>query len=383
MKLLFFSSMKGSPWGGSEELWAAAAMEAVQQGHEARACVFEWPGAIHPRLVTLQAAGIGLICRPLKRSRLLDQLRTPAWLREIDSFAPDVVCLSQGGAYEAAGRKSVHPFVHRMLTTGLPLINVVQYNDDDDDLRPAARKLACAINTHAAANAFVASRNITQAERALRASVPRSLVVRNPVNLVDPAQLPWPQASSPAELAVVARLQAATKGHDLLIEALADPRWRGRNWRLTCFGEGPDAEAFKAQAQRVGLADRVVFAGHASSVREIFVPRHLLVLPSRAEGTPLAMVEAMLLGRPCMVTNVGGCTDWVREGVEGWIAPTVTATDIGSALERAWTAQSRWPEFGAAARARALALHDPHPGRTLLNMMLEAATSGRADRSRR
>lgn len=373
MKLLFFSSMKGSPWGGSEELWASAALEAVRQGHEVRACVFEWPGPVHPRLAALQAAGVGLIRRSLKRSRILDRLRAPGWLRGIDAFSPHAVCLSQGGAYEAAGRKSVHPFIHRMLATGLPLVNVVQYNDDDDDLRPAARKLAAAINDHAAANAFVAARNIAQAERALRAPVPRAVVVRNPVNLADTSLLPWPAASSPAQFAVVARLQASTKGHDLLIEALADPRWRGRDWCLTCFGEGPDGEQFKAQAARSGLADRIIFAGHASSVRDLWTTRHVLVLPSRAEGTPLAMVEAMLLGRPCVVTDVGGCTDWIRDGVEGWVAPRATVSDIGAALDRAWAARGRWPEFADATRRTAERLHDPAPGQTLLKMLLNAA----------
>jgi glycosyltransferase involved in cell wall biosynthesis len=373
MRLLFFSSMKGSPWGGSEELWAAAATLAAANGHDVRACMFEWPGDLHPKLVVLQRAGIGLTLRPLKRTRVLDLLRSPKWLRELDEFAPHAVCLSQGGAYEAAGRRSVHPFIRRMFTDGMPLVNIVQYNDDDDDLRPAARSLAIAINQHAAVNAFVAKRNIAQAERALRASVPRARVVRNPVNLRDQSPLDWPSTGPTAEFAVVARLQASTKGHDLLLEALAAPAWRTRDWRLTFFGDGPDAGAFRSQAAAAGLADRVVFAGHAADIREVWTSRHLLVLPSRAEGTPLAMVEAMLLGRPCIVTDVGGCTDWVREGVEGWVAPQPRRVDVAGALERAWSARSRWPDMGRAARVRAMELHDPDPGRTLLQLLIDTA----------
>jgi glycosyltransferase involved in cell wall biosynthesis len=372
MRLLFFSSMKGSPWGGSEELWAAAAAQAVSEGHDVCACVFEWPGDLHPKLASLADAGVRLIRRPLKRTRVLDLVRTPAWLREIDSFAPQAVCLSQGGAYEAAGRKSVHLFVRRLLATGLPLVNVIQYNDDDDDLRPATRALCIALNQHAAANCFVARRNIEQAERALKASVPRARVVRNPVNLRDASPLAWPRQNSPAEFAVVARLQASTKGHDLLLEALARPHWRPRDWRLTLFGDGPDSDAFKVQAAKAGLAERVVFAGHASNVRDIWATRHVLVLPSRAEGTPLAMVEAMMLGRPCVVTDVGGNSDWVRDGIEGWIAPRAAAADLDIALEHAWSRRDHWPQVGAAARSRALQLHDPDPGRTLLALLLES-----------
>ena len=374
MNLLFFSSMKGSPWGGSEELWAAAAHAALAVGHTVAACTFEWPGNLHPKLAALRDAGARIIRRPLKRTRILDLLRTPHWLREIDDFAPHAACLSQGGAYEAAGRKSVHPFVRRVLATGLPLVNVVQYNDDDDDLRPAARALAIAINQHAALNAFVARRNITQAERALRASVPRARVLRNPANLPDTSPVPWPAQDSPARFAVVARLQAATKGHDLLLDALSRPAWRERDWTLSLYGDGPDADAFRAQAARLNLANRVRFEGHASSIRDVWGAHHALILPSRAEGTPLAMVEAMLLGRPCLVTDVGGCADWVRHGVNGWLADGPAVESLSAALESAWADRARWPAIGAAARATALELHDSDPGRTLLNHLLAATT---------
>jgi len=374
MKLLFFSTMKGSPWGGSEELWAAATLEAVHAGHEVRASVFEWP-QMHARPRALADAGIKLILRPQKRSRILDHLRTPEWQREIEAFSPDVVCLSQGGAYEAAGRKSVHPFVRWLLARNIPFVNVVQYNDDDDDLRADTRSLAAALKARAHANAFVARRNIAQAARALRGPVPRAMVVRNPVNLMDTSALDWPIDVPPAEFAVVARLQAATKGQDLLLEALAAPIWQSRDWRLTLFGEGPDADAFASQAARLGLGERVVLAGQTTNIRAVWATRHLLILPSRAEGTPLAMVEAMLLARPCLVTDVGGCPDWVREGVEGWVAPRAAAPDIGAALQRAWDARAAWREVGLAARARALALHDPAPGRTLLSLLSDATTA--------
>ena len=372
MRLLFFSSMRGSPWGGSEELWAAAATEAVRAGHQVRASIFEWP-QVHARLRALADSGIGLMLRPQKRSRVLDRLRTPQWQREIEAFAPEAVCLSQGGAYEAAGRESVHPFVRWLLGRNIPFVNVVQYNDDDDDLRAGTRSVAVALNERAHANAFVAQRNITQAERALRQPVPRAMVVCNPVNLVDTSALAWPAVDAPAQFAVVARLQGATKGQDLLLEALAAPAWRSRDWRLTLFGEGPDADAFASQAARLGLSERVSHPGQTTSIRAAWAPRHLLILPSRAEGTPLAMVEAMLLARPCVVTDVGGCTDWVREGVEGWVATRATSADIGESLDRAWAARASWRDIGLAARARAVSMHDPAPGRTLLKVLTDAA----------
>ena len=80
MRVLFFSTMKGSPWGGSEELWHAAAMRAATDAHTVAACLFEWPGPRHPRLHELERAGVRLILRPQKRRRLLEKLALPAWM---------------------------------------------------------------------------------------------------------------------------------------------------------------------------------------------------------------------------------------------------------------------------------------------------------------
>lgn len=376
MRLLFFSTMKGSPWGGSEELWHAAAMEAARDAHQVAACVFEWPssesGSRQARLRELERAGVRVILRPLKRRRLLEKVTTPAWMRELAAFSPDRVCLSQGGAYEAAGRKSVHPFVRWLLKSPVAFVNLVQYNDDDDDLRRSTRRIARALNARAHVNAFVARRNIDQADRALRHEVPRACVLRNPVNLRDPAPLPWPETDGPAHLAVVARLQSSTKGQDLLLESLCNTAWRQREWRVSLFGQGPDEEMYRGLARQLGLGERVVFAGQVADVREIWRTHHVLVLPSRAEGTPLAMVEAMLLARPCLVTDVGGCADWIEHGVIGWLAPRADLAGVMVALEQMWTDRPRWREMGLAAAERAERMHDPNPGRTLLEMMLRA-----------
>lgn len=368
--------MKGSPWGGSEELWHAAAMEAARDAHQVAACVFEWPtsegGPRQTRLGELEQAGVRLIFRPLKRRRLLEKLSTPAWMRQIAAFAPDRVCLSQGGAYEAAGRKSVHPLVRWLLKSPVPFVNLVQYNDDDDDLRRGTRRIARALNAQAHVNAFVARRNIDQAARALKHDVPHACVLRNPVNLRDISPLPWPGDDCPARLAVVARLQSSTKGQELLLESLCSAAWKQRDWRVSLFGHGPDEEMFRGLARQLGLGERVVFAGQAADVREIWRTHHALVLPSRAEGTPLAMVEALLLARPCLVTDVGGCADWIEHGVNGWLAPRADLAGVMVALEQMWADRPRWREMGLAAAERAARMHDARPGRTLLEMVLRA-----------
>jgi glycosyltransferase involved in cell wall biosynthesis len=95
------------------------------------------------------------------------------------------------------------------------------------------------------------------------------------------------------------------KGVDLLLDALASLGQGGRAATLTIVGEGPDGEAFRAQANRLGLADAVRFAGYRPA-REAFSLGRVLVLPSRNESLPYIVLEAAAAGVPIIATRVGG-----------------------------------------------------------------------------
>lgn len=86
---------------------------------------------------------------------------------------------------------------------------------------------------------------------------------------------------------------------------------------------------------RLGIGDRVMFAGFAS-VENIWAENHVLVMPSRFEGLPLAMVEAMRSGRPVIATDVAGHREIVQDGVTGFLAEAPSATSFLAALERFW-----------------------------------------------
>lgn len=371
MKLLFFSSMGGSPWGGSEELWHRAALAALDAGHTVAVSVFDH-GSEVPQLAPLRERGAIMIPRPRRPSRLGEFLRRRPWLDRILAFAPEAICLSQGSAYECVGRRSTRPFFELLERTQSPFINVVQFNEPKTSLRGPMLRSCRRLYSLASCNAFVAARNIDEAAFTLGMPIPRARVVRNPVNLTDTSPLPPPASFEPFRFATLARLHIDAKGQDMLLEALATRAWRDDAWTLSLFGTGQDEKRLMDQASRLGLAARVHFKGQTSDVRAVWRDHHMLVLPSRAEGTPLAMVEAMLLARPCLVTDVGGCADWVTDGDHGFLAlPTVAG--IAAALDRAWTAKSRWPQLASAARARAESLHDPDPGRTLLGLLTSAA----------
>jgi glycosyltransferase involved in cell wall biosynthesis len=97
------------------------------------------------------------------------------------------------------------------------------------------------------------------------------------------------------------------------------------------------------------LNDRVVFAGHVSIVEEIWAFNHVLTMPSRWEGLPLAIVEAMLCARPVMATDVGGNSEVIENGVSGILAAAPTIASVREALEVLWTRREDLRDMGKAA----------------------------------
>jgi glycosyltransferase involved in cell wall biosynthesis len=95
-------------------------------------------------------------------------------------------------------------------------------------------------------------------------------------------------------------------------------------------------------------------------------------MPSRMEGMPLAVVEAMLCGRPTVLTDVGGHREWVSNGTEGWVVKELTVASYREALEAAWEARSSWELIGVNAHKKAISLYDPEPGQTFYLALKEA-----------
>jgi glycosyltransferase involved in cell wall biosynthesis len=95
------------------------------------------------------------------------------------------------------------------------------------------------------------------------------------------------------------------KAFDVLIEALAIFKQRGRPISATIAGDGPDAAKLKAKAEQCGVADLVRLIGYRP-VREAFVMGRMMVIPSRAESLPYVVLEAAAAGVPIVSTRVGG-----------------------------------------------------------------------------
>jgi glycosyltransferase involved in cell wall biosynthesis len=109
------------------------------------------------------------------------------------------------------------------------------------------------------------------------------------------------------------------KGHLRLLEALAlldTPT----PWRVVLGGSGPLEARLREQARRLGLAERVTFAGDVTDARAFWAGCDVALLLSDHEGSPNALIEAAFAGRPLVATAVGGTPEVVADG-SGFLVP--------------------------------------------------------------
>jgi glycosyltransferase involved in cell wall biosynthesis len=107
----------------------------------------------------------------------------------------------------------------------------------------------------------------------------------------------------------IGSLEQPYKGVDLLIDAVAQLARQGADLELVVVGDGRQRSALESRAERLGIATRVQFKGQVgatANVRRELDAATLFVLPSRTEGLPRAMVEAMARGLPCIGSAAGG-----------------------------------------------------------------------------
>jgi len=144
------------------------------------------------------------------------------------------------------------------------------------------------------------------------------------------------------------RYSPVDKAQYLLLEALADERWKNRDWQLTFIGiDGFGKFYLEKMLGFYGLhGEKIKILPHTKDVLAEIARHDALLMPSLAEGTPFAMIESMACARPALGTPIGGIPELILENRTGWLARTTDASDIAAALEKAWQERARWREFG-------------------------------------
>lgn len=338
------------------------------------------------QILSLEEAGIPLKCynngsslisRIAAKIKRRAGISTPLhpleeWLR---ATAPDLMVFSAdclGGM----------PGMQLAADLGIPYAFIMQANSESwwpfDSGREA---MNAAIDQARGSICFVGERNRDLFELQLGRRLPNALIVRNPHAALGMDPLPWQHPAGadadaePLRMAFVGRQEPVAKGQDIIFQVLSQPQWRERSWSLTLYGGGAGTQGVKAMAQMLGISDRLTFVPSYSSIEQVWGSAHVLVMASRYEGLPLALAEAMTLGRPAVFTDIADCAILLRDKIDGFVASFPSVIAYSEAMERLWANRSQLPQMGANAAQRVREFLPQDPVRSASEAILAASPS--------
>jgi glycosyltransferase involved in cell wall biosynthesis len=189
----------------------------------------------------------------------------------------------------------------------------------------------------------------------------RGPIVVAPSTIADPlangaAPAPSASAATACVIGCAARLNAV-KGLDLLLRALPRISAGAEQVQLWLAGDGPERAALESLAHELGVAAQVRFLGHcgAAAMAEFWGRIDIFALPSRWEGLPLVVLEAMAYAKPVVATAVDGIPEAVRDGETGVLVPVGHIEPLADALAALANDRDMRAAMGRAGRARFLA----------------------------
>jgi len=307
-----------------------------------------------PELDALEAEGVGVTRLDMVRavSPRLDRTHARAIETLLRELRPDVVHThsSKAGVLgrHASLRTGVGARVHTPHTFAFLFAAL---------FGPLKRRVYRAIEAHyARVTARLVAVSPSEAATFRASGVVAPDKVRVVPNGVDATRF---EGTAPADLAAlgldparpaaaVIGLIYAAKGQDLALRALAQVP----DLQLLVVGPGDQAEV-RALAADLGVADRVVFTGARDDVPALLAALDFLVLPSRWEGMPYIVIEAMAAGRAVLAHPVDGARDLVEHGATGHLTDAIDPDELaaGMAAMLSRSAEER-AALGAAGRER-------------------------------
>jgi glycosyltransferase involved in cell wall biosynthesis len=145
------------------------------------------------------------------------------------------------------------------------------------------------------------------------------------------------------------------KNQEVLLTALRRLRVSGVDAHLVIAGDGPLREFLHRRAVELEVADRVAFIGEVDDVRAVLTAMDVFVLPSTSvESFSNAALEAMAVGRPVILSDIGGAREMIDDGVEGYVVtPTELAARLPALIAALYADRRKRQQMGQAARNRA------------------------------
>ncbi len=140
------------------------------------------------------------------------------------------------------------------------------------------------------------------------------------------------------------------KAHEILIACMPEVLKDFPNTKVWIFGEGPLRADLQAQVERLGLSNSVKLPGKSDHIPSLLASADIFVLPSRWEGLPIALLEAMSAGLPCISTKVEGVDEVLVEGKHGLFVPVENPEMLAQAILQLLRHPETRSKMGEAAR---------------------------------
>ena len=141
----------------------------------------------------------------------------------------------------------------------------------------------------------------------------------------DQARIELGLPASARVVAGVGRLNPQ-KNFSLFLDIAAQlaPRFPGLHFLLA--GDGPEEKMLREKAAALGIAHRVTFSGYVADTRLVYLAADVLLMPSRYEGLPMTLLEAMAMGLPVVASQLDGIAEVIGDGREGFLVPSDDAS---------------------------------------------------------
>jgi glycosyltransferase involved in cell wall biosynthesis len=373
--------MEGLPWGGSEELWCGAAMVLLERGHELSFNCRKWPRPAEPLQQLIRSGAVPQfrgrrrLGRGLRRALVSMRLVRQRYHQWLKTSRPDLVVISFSCHTDDPQISNSCRELGIRYVILLQAASPYQWID--------ARSLAefQTAYAHAERCYFVSDENRQIVESNLAIGLSHSEIVDNPFNVKPSAAPPWPASEPLWHLAYVARIHFISKSQDVLLRILRQTKWRTRSLKVTFWGsDNGFLTRFRQLIDLYNLHEQVAYGGFATDIEALWAKHHGLLLPSRSEGNPLSLIEAMMCGRMVITTKVGRAAELIDDNYSGFLAPAATVELVDDALERAWQRRHEWQAMGQRAALAIRQRHSLRPCAEFAERILGLATQKAAAR---
>ena len=353
MRILILNSEYPPIGGGAGNASANIARCIAQMGHEVSVVTSRFGNLPHKELVNgLTIYRVPALRRRQDRSGALEQvlfiLSASFWtLGLIPSFKPDATLAFFGVPSGAVAWlvKKIHkiPYVISLRGGDVPGFRPYDFRVYHKLIAPFLRLIW--------KNAFAVVANSNGLRELALAFDPRFeiTIIPNGVDL-DLYETEVREWSAPRLLSV-GRL-VYQKGLDLAMCALAglkDIRWE---WHIA--GDGPQMQALQSLAKELDVEGRVIFHGWQAREKliELYKQCNLFLFPSRHEGMPNAVLEAMASGLPVIASRIAGSEELVMDGETGFLVPSEDVESLGVAIRKMVNDMALREKMGAASYRR-------------------------------